>query len=245
MGDCQIVGAIAVGGGALVTSTSRPYLISGITPDAMTEIALNLWQAGVSKCALADIGGQIVYASHDGIVALDGGQPSLTLSQRFFTRETWRARYGAGLDSMRFAVSDGCLLAYSSRGAFTPFLLRLDEAQGALCDVVEIVTWQACTPGRSTNTQSEVKVNGQSFCKASYSVVDAMSTSHIATGRVLLPAGQYQFSLYVGNDFNDGFWRLERWSVLLLGGDALSRQAAPASSTPRKKSGLPALPANK
>lgn len=138
LGDFQIVGAIAVGSGALVTTTGKPFLISGIAPDAMTEASLNIWQAGVSKWALADLGGQIVYASHDGLVTYDGGLPNLSLSQRYFTREVWRTKYAAGLASMRFAVWDGRLLVYCANASFTAIMLSLDEAQGAMTELPDL-----------------------------------------------------------------------------------------------------------
>jgi hypothetical protein len=138
-GDWQIVGAIVVGAAALVTTSGKPCVVAGVAPDAMTHSVLNIQQAGASKWALADLGGQIVYASHDGIVAYDGGLPSMALSENFFTREVWRARYAAGLATMRFAVWDGRLIVFSSAAAFTPFMLRLDEAQGALTELPGLV----------------------------------------------------------------------------------------------------------
>ena len=134
-GDARIVGAIANGSGALITTTGKPYRVSGVSPDAMTQTSINVLQAGVSKWSIADLGGMMVYASHDGLVAFDGGQPDLALSERYFTRDSWRSRYRVGLDSMRFTVWDGRLIVYSSSAAFTPFMLSLDEAQGAMTEL--------------------------------------------------------------------------------------------------------------
>jgi hypothetical protein len=138
-GDANVVGAIASGNGALITTTGKPYRIAGISPDAMTPTSLNVLQAGVSKWSIADLNGMLVYASHDGLVVFDGNQPSLALSNRYFTRDVWRARYANGLASMRFAVWDGRLLVYSggvaASAAFVPFMLSLDEAQGAMTDL--------------------------------------------------------------------------------------------------------------
>jgi hypothetical protein len=139
LGDAQIVGALATGSGALITTTGKPIRFSGIAPDAMTESGLAVQQAGVSKWAIADLGGMIVYASHDGLVAVDGGDAGMAFSGRYFTREVWRARYGAGLDGMRFAVWDGRLIVYSSVAAFTPFMLGLDETQGAMTELPSLL----------------------------------------------------------------------------------------------------------
>lgn len=134
-GDCSIVGAITVGASVLVTTTAKPFMVAGVSPDSMTYSVLNIQQAGASKWSLADIGGQIVYASHDGIVAFDGGLPTMDFSDNYFTRDVWRARYAGGLASMRFAVWDGRLIVYSSVAAFTPFMIGLDEARGAMTEL--------------------------------------------------------------------------------------------------------------
>lgn len=133
-----IVGAIVVGSGALITTVGQPASIAGGSPDAMFASKLNIAQAGVSKWAIADLGGQVVYASHDGLVLFDGGLPSMAFSEQFFTREVWRNLYSSGLDSMRFAVFDGQLIVYSSAMAFTPFMIRLDEARGAMTELSEL-----------------------------------------------------------------------------------------------------------
>jgi hypothetical protein len=138
-GDYQIVGAIVVGTSSLITTSGKPYVVAGVSPDAMTHSVLNIQQAGASKWALADLGGQIVYASHDGIVAYDGGLPTMAFSDNYFTRDVWRARYGAGLASMRFAVWDGRLLVYSADASFTPFMIGLDEARGAMTELPSLV----------------------------------------------------------------------------------------------------------
>lgn len=138
-GDCNIVSAIAFGSGALVTTTGKPFLLSGVSPDAMTDSKINLQQAGVSKWAIADVGGMVVYASHDGLNAIVGGQSQPDFGGRYFTRQVWRERYAAGLDTMRFAVWDGRLVVYSSSaGTFVPFMISLDEADGAMTELPDL-----------------------------------------------------------------------------------------------------------
>jgi|GEM_PF-1372604 len=131
----NIVGTIAHGSGALVTTIGQPFLISGVSPDSMTDRPLSVPQAGVSPYAMADLGGAIVYASHDGIVAVEGGQATLSYSEQFFTRDVWRARCNNAMESMVFAVWDGRLIVYSSTNAFKAFMLRLDEAKGSMTDL--------------------------------------------------------------------------------------------------------------
>jgi hypothetical protein len=134
-----IIGGIPHGAGAIITTTTVPHFVSGVSPDSMTTSKLNIDQAGVSKWSIAVVDGVVVYASNDGLVAVAGASGSLALSEQFFTREVWRARYGAGLSTMRFAVWDGRLVVYSSANSFVPFMVRLDEAQGAMTDLPTFV----------------------------------------------------------------------------------------------------------
>ena len=131
----NIVGGIVHGSGAVVTTRSHPHLVSGVSPDSMTVSKINVDQAGSSKWAIAVVDGVVMYASNDGLVALTGASASLMQGQKLFTREVWRQRYGAGLSSMRFAVWDGRLVVFSSSGAFTPFMIRFDEADGTMTDL--------------------------------------------------------------------------------------------------------------
>lgn len=131
----SIVGGIAHGAGAIITTVGHPFAVSGVSADAMTVSKINVDQAGVSKWSIAVADGRVVYASNDGLVVISGASASLASSQRFFTREVWRRRYGSGLSSMRFSVWDGRLIVFSGDGVFTPFLIRLDEAEGTMTDL--------------------------------------------------------------------------------------------------------------
>lgn len=130
-----VVGGIAHGSGAIVTTTAYPYMVSGVSPDSMTATRINVDQAGVSKWSIAVVDGAVMYASNDGLVTLNGASASLAQSQKFFTREVWRKAYANGMSSMRFAVWDGRLVVFSSAGAFTPFMIRVDEADGTMTDL--------------------------------------------------------------------------------------------------------------
>lgn len=134
----NLVGGIAQGAGAVITTTAYPYIVSGVSPDSMTSARLNVEQAGVSKWSITVVAGTVVYASNDGIVTVSGGSASLAASQVYFTRDVWRTRYSAGFSTMRFANWDGRLVAYSSGSSFTPFMIRLDEAAGTLTELPAI-----------------------------------------------------------------------------------------------------------
>lgn len=134
-----IIGGIVFGSGAIITTTQHPYLISGVSPDSMTLSKINVDQAGVSKWSIAVVNGVVLYASHDGIVAINGATGSLIDSQKYFTREVWREKYSAGLAAMIFAVWDGRLIVYSHNESFVPFMIRLDEADGGMTELPDFV----------------------------------------------------------------------------------------------------------
>lgn len=131
----NVVNGVPYGTGLLLVTTTEPVLISGTTPGGMSELDLNVSQAGVSKHSIALVDGFLAYASRDGIVVMQGGQASLTLSQQFFTRDVWRARYAAHLGAMRFSVWDGRLVVYADDSSFPAFMIRLDEAAGTMTDL--------------------------------------------------------------------------------------------------------------
>lgn len=133
--NATIVGGIPHGSGAIFTTVKQPYSVSGVSPDSMTTSRLNVDQAGVSKWSIAVVDGAVMYASHDGLVTINGGTASLVQGQRFFTREVWRKRYNTGLAGMRFSVWDGRLVVFHAAGGFTPFMIRVDEADGSLTDL--------------------------------------------------------------------------------------------------------------
>jgi hypothetical protein len=130
-----IVGGIAHGSGAVITTVKNPHLVSGVSPDSMTTTRLNVDQAGVSKWSIAVVDGAVIYASNDGLVTILGGSASLAQGSKFFTREVWRSRYSAGLSGMRFSVWDGRLVVFHGAAAFTPFMIRTDEADGTMTDL--------------------------------------------------------------------------------------------------------------
>lgn len=122
----RVVGICPFEGGLYVTTTAQPYILMGAEPMSMTDAKIPAIQAGVSKGSIIDMGGQVAYASHDGIVLAQGMAASLDLSFKFFTRNEWRDRYGAKLSNMRLSAHDGSLLVWFDDGS-PGFMLRFEE----------------------------------------------------------------------------------------------------------------------
>jgi hypothetical protein len=131
----RIVGAMPMGAGMVLNTVSVPFVVSGVTPDAMTAAPLNITHAGISKWAITNVNGQVMYASHEGIVVVVGVMGMMTYSDRFFTRDVWKQKYGPGFATMRFAYWDGRLIVYSTSNAFVAFMLRFDETGGSMTEL--------------------------------------------------------------------------------------------------------------
>lgn len=113
-----------------VTTAAYPHLISGVTPDAMSDAQLPEIQAGVSKNSITPTGPHVAYLTNDGIVVARGLDTTVGQSLQLFTREKWRERYGNHLASARLSSHDGAIICTFDNGA-EGFILRIDEAGGA------------------------------------------------------------------------------------------------------------------
>jgi hypothetical protein len=133
-----IVGICPTDDGLYVTTTAHPYLITGVSPDTMTDRKIPAVQAGVSKGSLCSLGATVAYASHDGIVMLRGIDASLDMSFQFFTRDSWRDRYRNKLHLMRLNAHDGNIVVWFEDG--TPgFLVRVEEGSPSLTALTDPV----------------------------------------------------------------------------------------------------------
>lgn len=87
--DYPVVGLGVYGTNVIAVTKGNPYLISGISPDAMTAEKLDLQQAGVSKRSIVSMGYGVIYASPDGLVMVSDTAQLIT-SPNYSKRE-WAA----------------------------------------------------------------------------------------------------------------------------------------------------------
>lgn len=85
-----ITGVVEVEGGALVTTTTKPYFVFGTHPAAMTQQSMAADQAGFSAKSMARVEGSAIYAGYDGLVIAKGGQASIDYSKQLFDQYLWR-----------------------------------------------------------------------------------------------------------------------------------------------------------
>lgn len=128
----NIRGILVTQSGVVVTTADGVFLVPGSSPAQTGTIKLDAPQAGVAQRSMVVLDGAGAFASSDGLVLVTGSVASIEASQRLFTREKWRERYGDILSdySMRLAYHDGRIVASSNTQA-KGFMLRLDEGVGA------------------------------------------------------------------------------------------------------------------
>lgn len=115
----------------VVTTNTGAYIVLGSLPSNMAQQKLPIPQAGIAQRLMVNIEGAVAYASADGIVLVQGSQSSMTLSQKFYSREDWRSTFATVADDARFGYTDGYLVLVSSQEA-KGIIIRLDEAAGTL-----------------------------------------------------------------------------------------------------------------
>jgi hypothetical protein len=113
-----IVAIAAVSNGLIVTTTGKPDLVTGYSPESMGQMKLDVNQPCLSKRSMVDMGGYAVYAGYDGLVAAGGSEAKVITSQ-ILTREQWQALNPETLHAYRY---DGMYLGFYDGGsfAFTP-----------------------------------------------------------------------------------------------------------------------------
>lgn len=115
----------------VVTTNTGAHMVLGSLPSNMAQQKLPLPQAGIAQRLMVNLEGSVAYASADGIVLVQGSQSTMTLSQKFYSREDWRSTFATIADDARFGYTDGYLVMVSSAEA-KGIIIRLDEAAGTL-----------------------------------------------------------------------------------------------------------------
>lgn len=96
--------------------------------------------------------------------------------------------------------------------------LVINIAENVSTNFAVIVTWGAASVGGGFgNTGCSVKVDGFEFLRTSYSGIDGNALGYCTTGRVFLGQGNHTFTLQFFNDWSQGTWALQQWSVTIIG----------------------------
>jgi hypothetical protein len=89
--DFPVVATKGFGGQSLaVLTTSYPYIVVGTDPSGMSMVKLDQLEACVSKRSAVTMGGGVIYASPNGLVAVSQSGANL-ITKGLFTRKEWQA----------------------------------------------------------------------------------------------------------------------------------------------------------
>ena len=142
--DFPIVTIAGYGSGILVLTKGNPYVITGMTPGAMSIEKLELGTACVSAAGMVDFGDTIVYPSTRGLIAV-GVQGVLNLTEGLVNQKTWDAVHPSTAkasrhDSFYIAWTDNTQIVFNVKTGdyalhaigWTPSALFADPVDGAL-----------------------------------------------------------------------------------------------------------------
>lgn len=112
--DDEIVGAAVSDVGMIVATKGKPYLLTGATPESITENKLDANTPGVSARSVVDMGSYVVYASHEGLVGNAG-----IITAGHMTAEQFKALNPASFHAYRWSDRYLCFYDNGTKGAFT------------------------------------------------------------------------------------------------------------------------------
>ena len=84
----DIVAIGATGNGIVALTEGVPYFVTGTDPSSMTSIKLDIQQSCVNKHSDVDMGGYLLYAGPDGLVAVGGNEARL-VTQGLISAKQW------------------------------------------------------------------------------------------------------------------------------------------------------------
>lgn len=88
----RIVGLASTQNGLLVATTGKPYWCFGADPATAVPVELDANHPCLSARSIVDMGGYVVYASYDGLVAVSGNDVKV-ITTAFVDRKTWLSNF--------------------------------------------------------------------------------------------------------------------------------------------------------
>lgn len=85
-----IVGLVSIRGGLVVATTGQPVIVSFTNPAAAAQIEIESPRACVSKRSMVDMGDYAMFATAEGIVAVDGSGRAPLVTQNVIDQYEWQ-----------------------------------------------------------------------------------------------------------------------------------------------------------
>ncbi len=117
--DFQVIGVAVLDQSAAVLTNGFPFVMDGADPSAMSPRRLNMRQACVSKGSIVEMESGVLYASPDGLVAIDAGGISI-VSNKHFSRKQWQE------------LNPSSFRAFTHDGRYIATYAKVDGTRGML-----------------------------------------------------------------------------------------------------------------
>jgi hypothetical protein len=124
--EYDVVGIGAIDTTLVVLTKGVPYLLQGSDPSVMVQVKINEFQACVSKRSIRVMMNSVIYASPDGLFAINPSGPPVNLTEALFTNKEWRGFTPGSLSSYVF---DNKYIAFYDTGTVQGGFI-LDPARG-------------------------------------------------------------------------------------------------------------------
>ena len=99
--ESDIVAIKPTSGGLVIGTKGKPYIAQGTDPSSISLMQLESDQACVSKMSMVDMGGYVMYASPDGLVAVEGSKAEL-ITEPLLRRSQWQSYNPTTLKAMNY-----------------------------------------------------------------------------------------------------------------------------------------------
>lgn len=109
--DFPVMGLGLYGTNLIAVTKGNPYIITGISPDAMTSQKMDVQQACVSKRSVVSMGYGVVYASPDGLVLVNETAQVMTATN--YSKREWSALNPSTITACQY---EGRYYAFFSAG---------------------------------------------------------------------------------------------------------------------------------
>ena len=169
--DYDIVGLAAVGQTLVVSTKGNPYLVTGVSPNSLTQTKLEVNQACVSSRSMVDMGESVLYAAPDGIVQVKSFGAKLVTGD-IIDRDYWQSLTPSGIHAYYWEDkyvgfhSTGGFIYDPSSNDFTTFTHTataghniLEEDSLYISQGTSITKWAQGTAGTFTWKSAELMLD--------------------------------------------------------------------------------------
>lgn len=111
----DIVAIASTGNGVVALTNGQPFFITGTDPSSMTAIRVDLSQACINEHSVVDMGDYVLYASPDGLCAVQSATGSV-VTKGLISKDQWTNNFDP--TTLKAFKYKGTYVAFSSSGGW-------------------------------------------------------------------------------------------------------------------------------